>query len=443
MYREPEVLESKATEKTRDPTAPARSSIRRQRSVRYPSQNHPNRQPSHRPRPQRHDRPLMNALRVRERARAAERAFHIETAANQAHADASRQRRLESGRAILRDALSYEQPQQSLDMRSNDLYSPSAMRPPTPSTSSSRHLSRYSRLTPALREIGSGRPISRPRSRTPPPAYVPSPLYTSRDRSNRSSPNGLQSAHSDASGTARFAPAHASTRFEPVLDEAGYQHHESNRDGVTTDDSMLDDLPPLRRVNRRYIPLRPVQLPSSSRGVVDGLGDRWRSVSPDNDPWETLLSTMPPDERLPSTSTSSFRSNEDPAPYDSLSRNTAETMRDDDIDTYPVICDNTDSDSIDDDDDDDDEDNAAVEVLGLLEEGDLVTFGRHAREVADSVRRSGPVQQSLVPWLTRRQQASPASRRNDSLNDRAQTRLDEMLTLNGRTNDGRPSRERL
>ncbi|KAI4245068.1 MAG: hypothetical protein L6R40_002667 [Gallowayella cf. fulva] len=362
MYREPEVLESKATEKTRDPTAPARSSIR---------------------------------------PRAAERAFHIETAANQAHADASPSAVV--GHAEQRSILS-------------ECYASSYS---------------FNELVPtSLALFAVDTSPSRNR------------LWQT-DFAATKSDSAAGSAHSDASGTARFAPAHASTRFEPVLDEAGYQHHESNRDGVTTDDSMLDDLPPLRRVNRRYIPLRPVQLPSSSRGVVDGLGDRWRSVSPDNDPWETLLSTMPPDERLPSTSTSSFRSNEDPAPYDSLSRNTAETMRDDDIDTYPVICDNTDSDSIDDDDDDDDEDNAAVEVLGLLEEGDLVTFGRHAREVADSVRRSGPVQQSLVPWLTRRQQASPASRRNDSLNDRAQTRLDEMLTLNGRTNDGRPSRERL
>ncbi|KAF2002751.1 hypothetical protein P154DRAFT_544395 [Amniculicola lignicola CBS 123094] len=72
------------------------------------------------------------------------------------------------------------------------------------------------------------------------------------------------------------------------------------------------NLPPLRRMGRRTIADGP--LPSSSlreswspSTTIDGLGDRDRSVSPADDPWDTMLSTVAPDP-LPPTADSSFTS---------------------------------------------------------------------------------------------------------------------------------------
>ena len=55
---------------------------------------------------------------------------------------------------------------------------------------------------------------------------------------------------------------------------------------------------------------------------VDGLGDRERSFSPEDESWATLLTTIPPDEHLPSAS-SSFASATASASAASLSSNSA------------------------------------------------------------------------------------------------------------------------
>ncbi|KAJ5763905.1 hypothetical protein N7533_002586 [Penicillium manginii] len=65
--------------------------------------------------------------------------------------------------------------------------------------------------------------------------------------------------------------------------------------------------------------------------AIDGLGDRQRSLSPDGDrdAWETLLSTITPDVNLPSTDTS-FSSNSTSttnAPLTGASRNSANTSQ--------------------------------------------------------------------------------------------------------------------
>ncbi|KAL8676000.1 MAG: hypothetical protein Q9186_007436 [Xanthomendoza sp. 1 TL-2023] len=427
MFRDPEAVELKATEKKKDPTAPARSSIRRQRSVRYPSHNHPDRQSSHQPRSHRDLRDAMYALRARERARVAatrsitEHAHNIETAANQAHADASRQRRLESGRAILRDALSYEHPHQSRTMRTSEPYAPNMLRPSTPSTNSFRHPSRHSHQRSVVRDISAEQSASQPRAalpRTTLPAF-PSPPYTSSDRSGRSSPGSLPSTAADPSLTPRFAPAQMVAQYESVSDQARFQHRHSNHDDLATSDSSLNELPPLRRVNRSYDSSGYRRVPSI-RGIVDGLGDRWRSVSPDNDPWETLLSTMPPDERLPSTAASSFRSTEDPISHDGLG-NSAEPMGDG-ANPYIVNCDDTDSEFT------DAEDDTVVDVLGPDEEDNSDGYSRYARDLIGSAQSGGPVQQALSDrWIGR--------------NPVQQRRLDEMRIL--MTSDGPPSRERL
>lgn len=60
---------------------------------------------------------------------------------------------------------------------------------------------------------------------------------------------------------------------------------------------------------------------------VDGLGDRRRSVTPEGYSWETLHSTITPDERLPSvhssfTSTDALLSTSDPTPHTTVSHPT-------------------------------------------------------------------------------------------------------------------------
>ena len=81
----------------------------------------------------------------------------------------------------------------------------------------------------------------------------------------------------------------------------------------TTSDST-DELPPLRRMAPDYeIRDRSAAAPrryGRSQGTrirhhnLDGLGDRQRSFSPDDENWETMLTTIPPDERVPSAHSS-------------------------------------------------------------------------------------------------------------------------------------------
>ncbi|KAL8953797.1 MAG: hypothetical protein Q9222_000362 [Ikaeria aurantiellina] len=350
MFREPEVVERKSAAKT-DPTAPARSSIRRQRSVRYPSRNHRDGQASSRSRMHRYHEPPGDSVRTRERAYmgaadpSIEGAFTVETSANRAHAEASRRRRLESGRAILRDALSYEHPHESMNVERDQSYALDMMRPPNPSVSSSNHLSRRARDRPAIAATSPGDPATQPYPAAMPSsaaAYIPSPPQSSSDHSSRSSPDILQSAHGTASLTPRFPPAHPVRPPGLTEDMSTLPRYPSRQNNLAIDRAMVRGLSPQQRRNARYAPI-PVHSEISAHDAFDGLGDRWRSISPDNDSWETLLSTMPPDEHLPSTSASSFRSNEDPVPYETH-RNVAE-VHIGAISPYPVICENTDSDS--------------------------------------------------------------------------------------------------
>ncbi|KAL8784660.1 MAG: hypothetical protein Q9213_003830 [Squamulea squamosa] len=434
MFREPEVEAAKPTEKKGDPTASARSSIRRQRSVRY---THRDRQSSRHPQTHRHDRPLVDALRARDRARVAsigsnaERALNVELAADQAHSEASRQRRLESGRAILRDALSYEHPHQSRSMGRHRPYPSNMIRPPTPSSTSLRHEPHHLRHRPVVPGIGDEGPFFRPLTSTPPPAYIPSPPYTSDDRSNRSSPDVLQPLHAIASLTPRFAPAHDVAQSDPVLNQIRYPQRQPGYGDETTNDSMLDELPFLPRVNRRYSPSRTNRVPSV-HGVIDGLGDRWRSVSPDTDPWEILLSTVPPDERLPSTAASSFRSNEDLTPYEEITDLT-ESM-DNSISSYPVICDNSDSDFT------ETEDDARVHALGSTEDPSASHAQRRSAETfSTSAPSGGLTQHSHWPRIIRQQQVLSLPFES-TRSDRTLWHFDEIEML---TSNGRSGRERL
>ncbi|KAL9604075.1 MAG: hypothetical protein Q9179_001964 [Wetmoreana sp. 5 TL-2023] len=420
MFREPEAVESKAVPKA-DLTASARSSIRRQRSVRYPPHINRDRHLSSHSRSHAH----LERARERERARVsmarfnAEHAYNIEVSANQAHAEASRLRRLESGRAILRDALSYEHPYESMNLRSDHFYALSMMPPPTSSTRLSPNPSRRPQQRPSHTEVrleGSSSQYHTATDRTSPPAYVPSPPYASGHRSERSTPDALHAAQGAASLTPRFAPAHLLHGSESATEQGQLQDLRSSHDDVTTGDSM-DELPPLRRVSRRHNTSRR-RRDFPAYNIVDGLGDRWRSVSPDDGSWETLLSTMPPDERLPSTSaSSSFRSNEDTVHYERISHSAGDIANL--MNTYPHICENTDSDFSETDDD--------VRTLQRL---DGERYSRPAERYADNVPLSSnrrQMENAFASHLTIQRQALRG--------DRDARRIDAQ--------SGRPSRERL
>ncbi|KAL8711286.1 MAG: hypothetical protein Q9220_004183 [cf. Caloplaca sp. 1 TL-2023] len=296
-----------------------------------------------------HDSPT-DWVRTRERAHmgaagtSREGTFTIETSATRAHAEASRRRRLESGRAILRDALSYEHPRESMTMERDQSHTMETMRPPNLSLSSSNSVSRRTRGRPAVEAISPGDPVTRPHPATISSlaaAYIPSPPHSSSDHSSRSSPDILQSTHSAASLTPRFAPAYLAQVSSLTADTGHLPHYPSHQNSLAVNRAVMREQNPQRRANAHRAPTA-THNEASAHDALDGLGDRWRSISPDNDSWETLLSTMPPDEHLPSTSASSFRSNEDTVPYENH-QNVAEANTGS-MNPYPVICENTDSD---------------------------------------------------------------------------------------------------
>ena len=389
MFVEPEVTNSKATAKA-DPSAPARSTIRRQRTVRYSPHLH------NRPVPPRTQfisnardasrRSLLEAIRRGDSAVASARAdeeelVDIEVEANLAHTEAAQRRRLESGRALLRDALSYERQGGRIRPRHHHHHHHHPHhhhRLATQASANPRHhgftaqgLPYYSdpRSASTIANIdGSSPQPAATEIRSPPPEYMPTPPYTSGDASNRSTPSNTTPPLGTASFTPRFAPAHRYTETaETAFREYAARH---NLDGPTDQD--LDSLPPLRRMTNWDRPYYSSQRTSPHPNTVDGLGDRRRSFSPENDSWETLLTTIAPDERLPSIH-SSFTSAT--ASASSLSSNSATSYgaRVTDpsssaeiLDTYPTICDNTDSE----DSDSDNGDYAAMERQILDPSGD-------------------------------------------------------------------------
>ncbi|RAH74598.1 uncharacterized protein BO66DRAFT_417308 [Aspergillus aculeatinus CBS 121060] len=101
-------------------------------------------------------------------------------------------------------------------------------------------------------------------------------------------------------------------------------------DGLGPDLSATLAFPSLRRVGQRSIN---DASRSNQESLIDGLGDRQRSLSPDddhaNDAWETLLTTITPDTNLPSAD-SSFNSTSAPGtnvPVNGAMRSTAAGMR--------------------------------------------------------------------------------------------------------------------
>ncbi|KAL8874350.1 MAG: hypothetical protein Q9174_000301 [Haloplaca sp. 1 TL-2023] len=415
MFREPEAEDSKPVAKV-DPTASARSSIRRQRSVRYPP---------HLARERHRSSNATSQHRHRDRVRRAtagggsDRVYDIETAAIEAHAEASRNRRLASGRAILRDALSYERPRELLDLPWDQPNALSMTRPRSPSNHSSRHPSRPSRYRSLGRDAVTSE-YTRRANRTPPPAYIPSPPYTSGDGSDRSSPDVLQSAHGTASLTPRFAPAQVATAPEATPGELPAQHHPPGFEHFMASRS-LEELPHSEHVSHRPVSSRShrgVYLPS----ILDGLGDRWRSISPDDESWDTLLSTMPPDERLPSTSaSSSFRSHDGSFYFQNPAGREEDVANN--LDPYPQVCEDSHSDCSETDDD-------AMRTLRRLG-GE--TFSRPQERFIDeppiTTRRSGRAGGNVDALLTGQLQYDPpaTARRSERARGAVESRSTHLL----------------
>lgn len=390
MFVEPEVAERHVKA---DPTAPARSAIRRQRTVRYspntrghqnpPSTSLPRRRTSIHGQQRQVDqrRSLLEDIRRRdgeagqpfsaslrneilEMRAAITRQQQTGPSAEALRAEASQRSRQESGRAHLRDALSYENPSHRMRITRDSTV------PDAPEI-------RYRMPTDVGMDFEPYRAANATNDRpSTSPGHMPTPPYSSEDTSD-SSPRIPEIGN--ATLTPGFAPAHqhhaqaeSRTRasFEPSM-AFGYQlpslgdtvardddapsvashalDAETNRavarnrrarrdleaemellegrrprtEARTYDDYMdLAGLPRLRRMSRRDAGENANSnqfQPYSSH--TNGLGDRQRSFSPEDDAWETMLTTIPPDERIPSA-TSSFTASAT-ASASSLSSNSA------------------------------------------------------------------------------------------------------------------------
>jgi len=357
MFREPEVTASKAATKA-DPSAPARSTIRRQRTVR--PRDHVISSRTHRASASLDRRSLLDIIRHDRDTPNPNTDATIQAEADRARAEASNRLRLENGRALLRDAQSYERPGRRMRIpRNGALQHPRGRGYPLASASS------YPDPVPVGGEMGLDDPDG---SRLPQRA-IPTPPYTSGELSSPSTPatNATTNPLRSASLTPRFAPAF---RFDEYGDDAS-NLAANGSEVIPISASRLDgnENPSLRHVGHRSITesIRQENVRASRRAGahVDGLGDRERSFSPEDESWATLLTTIPPDEHLPSAS-SSFTSATASASAASLSSNsasssntalTALSMASDQPETHMTfpVCDMSDSDDDSDEDSDDSE----------------------------------------------------------------------------------------
>ena len=363
MFCEPDAVDSKANIKA-DPLAPARSAIRRRRTVRYSPnvRDHQStlaallshtqhRSPAHM-RVLADQRSLLEDIRRQERTATSSINHPVdpqdtEAEADLAHTEASQRSRLESGRALLRDALSYERPGRRL-------------RIPQQATFSEAPAATVLWRPVGAEDFEESQTSARANEADSLPArYLPTPSSTSGDTSNRSTLHVPSPPLGTALLTPRFAPAHRldgeeeaqantvreevlarlSSRMAELMDSrereyiAGHAAQIARMRGLDQDaltpevreqeaaylelvetrlevmrrvrDHDMAELPRLRRMSRsnRAMP-RPTRRHDHHQSNFDGLGDRERSFSPDDDQWETMLTTIPPDERFPSAHSS-------------------------------------------------------------------------------------------------------------------------------------------
>lgn len=291
-------------------------------------------------------RSLLEDIRRRDRSAASSASSpddvqDFEAEADLAHSEATQRNRLESGRALLRDALSYERPGRRMRIaRENSLSGTREARDRGPPLNAD--------------DVEGLRTLSRSEdTRSPPPGYMPTPPYTSGDISSRSSPYIPAPSLGTAPLTPGFAPAHRldrrdearanlereevlvrlSARMSEMRDagereyvaghraeinrmrsrdpaELTLEYREAEAAYLESVETRLDlmrrmrerdlsELPPLHRMSRPFQDIVRATH-GHSQGSLDGLGDRERSFSPEDDQWETMLTTIPPDERVPS-----------------------------------------------------------------------------------------------------------------------------------------------
>lgn len=412
MFVEPEVTESKV--KT-DPSAPARSAIRRQRTVRYtPHTRDRFHRDEFRARDQGmrtsnealsrelHQRRMLryfsrrngpenpaaelaafneseerrNGILERDRLTREEERREASRADRERHA-ASQRQRMESGRALLRDALSYERPGQRMRLSNNpnEAYYLPGLEDMSESAQAAyaeivQRARENPRLTSEERRLAQRELFPNQHASSPPPRNMPTPPSSSEEHSNHLAALESTPPVRSAGYTARFAPsryhellhrdenplrerAEGDARTTALLDEVENARRETIHSLEEADrtieaaDRALSELPPLRRM-----PGRRSHLPSPPENpTVDGLGDRSRSFSPNDDAWDTLVRTMTPDERVPSvhssftsataSASSSLASNSATNSYGTLV--TAPSSNTSTADLYPTLCDNTDS----------------------------------------------------------------------------------------------------
>ncbi|MCJ1352763.1 MAG: hypothetical protein MMC33_002747 [Icmadophila ericetorum] len=341
MFREPEEVQTKSALKA-DPSAAARSSIRRRDRV---TRQH---RPRHSPySPLRasssrdldvmhHRRSSLDILR-RDRENASEsidRNIEIHNA-DLARAEASNRRRMENGRALLRDALSYEHP--GVRLRRSDTIISNDSRALSYGISASeleewrqdrleeedfiRDASRihahypWPELTPPPppREAREARDPRDPGLHRdyiyPPPRPSPPPA---RSAGNTPPPDYTRGLPLDPNHPARRSPLAYSTShrgaapFTPGFAPAFGAHSSYNIDRTLAREDELVSPPGGPRpitILRDYFASHSSSHPSGNTRL-DGLGDRRRSFTPEENPWETLLTTIPADERLPSAESS-------------------------------------------------------------------------------------------------------------------------------------------
>ena len=398
MYAEPEAAEAKTTSKA-DPTAPARSSIRRQRTVRYSpgtrmrqqssSSSNPHRSTSGSSRA-RHlvDRQsLLEGIRRRNRESnrhaSAEAMFSnisgldaalgqgsssLSHTADIAHAEATHRSRMETGRAHLRDALSYEHPTERIRSNNNSLRgmtstldaqpiddfnfdelierrSPSAYVPapsytsadllaesPMQSTVHSPGGAAYTPGFPPAHRIDASRAISRLSARMVDLASVANQIRDLRMLPQYIGEPALESLLSEinslmARNTTDLSQSDLVTETECIyriraqLEQLATEARVS-RDAHSSIDTDLPNLAPVQRMSSREPGASRLFANSGHRNDLDGLGDRQRSFSPEAAvSWETMLTTIQPDVRVPSTH-SSFTSTTASAPATSRSSST-------------------------------------------------------------------------------------------------------------------------
>ncbi|WEW55476.1 hypothetical protein PRK78_000907 [Emydomyces testavorans] len=247
-----------------DPSAAARSSIRRQNAVRRPRRNGPSSGSSRNSHAPSTRWPLPHTIEAFTREAERESSDRDSRSARTNPAPTGDQgawnslnsiTRLDVGQQLLGDTLRYS----SLRRRMR--------RPREPSLSVGMPTFWYGDFPPPVP------PVARPRN----PAVGERPSLTP-----------------------RFAPAH------PV--DSGLPSRPNTASPATVPNNEPDsNMPLLRRVGHRSV-ANASERQSGGHQVLDGLGDRERSVESDDDElhdsWETLLTTITPDDQLPSLDSS-------------------------------------------------------------------------------------------------------------------------------------------